>query len=290
MKRILTISAFIILALTASAQTHDTQKSNNKTNNSKEEEELEAGFGLLLLLGALLGSSADLFISEQPTNTTNSPKQDSPASSSTGKKSSMKASDSNRMEAKSPGKAAETASKAAKFNSTNPEINPVNFVQYPFGLTSLDKGSVSEQDFFNAMRNSFPKMKESKSQLISHYYDYGKDSTIPLAYKGKDMNLAAAYFDEATGTPLMQYVYTFTFDKKKYQKDEVIQFANQILNDLYNGGITMARNGNKTTRMDDFGEVKGKNENNDIILSSNEESTYDYEVRIIVTRPLRLKR
>ena len=178
------------------------------------------------------------------------------------------------------------APKIEKFNSTNPVINIAQFVRYPFGLAALDKEGVSEQEFFNEMRNNLPKMKETPSPIISHYYDYGKENDIPLAYKGKDINLAAAYFDETNGNPLRQYIYTFTFDKKIYEKDDIIQFFNQILSDLNSNGVTMERNGN----LENFGEVKGKINGNDVLLSSSDISTYDYEVRIIVTKPFLTKR
>ena len=183
------------------------------------------------------------------------------------------------------------ASKTSKFSSRNSEIDIVLFAQSPFGLASLDRSRVSEQEFFDEMRNAFPKMTETASEYIEHYFDYGKANKIPLSYRGKDMNLAAAYFDIAMGNPLRQYIYTFTFEKKNYLKTEVIQFTNQILSDLYNGGITMEQNGNVITRFEDLGEVKGKiSNNNEIIVSASEESTFDYEVRIIVTKPLQMRR
>lgn len=176
--------------------------------------------------------------------------------------------------------------KIEKFNSTNPTINIAQFVRYPFGLASFDKEGLSEQEFFNEMRDKFPKMKESASTIISHYYDYGKESNIRLAYRGKDMNLAAAYFDEGNGNPLRQYIYTFTFEKNIYQKEDILQFVNKIISDLNSDGIVMNTNGS----VEDFRDIKGKNNGNDILLSSSEESTYDYEVRIIVTKPFLRRR
>ena len=176
--------------------------------------------------------------------------------------------------------------KIEKFNSTNPAINIAQFVRYPFGLASFDKEGLSEQEFFNEMRDKFPKMKESPSTIISHYYDYGKESNIRLAYRGKDMNLAAAYFDEGNGNPLRQYIYTFTFEKNIYQKEDILQFVNKIISDLNSDGIAMNTNGS----VEDFRDIKGKNNGNDILLSSSEESTYDYEVRIIVTKPFLRRR
>ena len=178
-----------------------------------------------------------------------------------------------------------TPPKTTKFNSQYPEINIVRFVKSPFGLSTLDKNRISEEEFFAEMNYNLPRMKETASQYIEHYYDYGKASSIPLSYKGKDMNLAAVYFDENNDHPLRQYIYTFTFEKKKYQKSEVVQFANYILQDLNNSGITLRQDGSIISYMADFGEAKGKINNSDIIVSASEESTYDYEVRIIVTKP-----
>ena len=176
--------------------------------------------------------------------------------------------------------------KIEKFNSTNPTISISQFVRYPFGLASLDKEGLSEQEFFNEMRDKLPEMKETASTIISHYYDYGKESDIRLAYKGKDMNLSAAYFDDGNGNPLRQYIYTFTFEKSIYQKEDIIQFVNHILSDLNSDGINMDINGS----VEDFRDIKGKINGNDILLSSSEGSTYDYEVRIIVTKPFLRRR
>lgn len=308
MKKLLVIISLVVMSITIQAQSirkNTSQKGNNvsgtaktkesssafnsKPTNKKEQlddvdDEL-AGLGALYLLGMILNPYSIIGTLETASST-NASKQYNTASSSAGSKTNSSSPASSNIGAKDLGQ----TSGSAKFTSQNPGISIVQFVQSPFGLATLGQGRVTEQEFFDEMKYSFPQMKETASQYIDHFYDYGKKGKIPLTYNGKDMNLAAAYFDEANGNPLRQYIYTFTFEKKLYSKTEVIQFADHILSDLNDGGITMKQYGNLTTSLEDFGEAKGKINNSDIIVSASEESTFDYEVRIIVTKPLLLRR